>query len=160
MKVLVIGNGGREHALAWKISQSPRVTNVYVAPGNAGTAKDATNVPIAVTDQEGLLRFATNCAARTRSNRLRTSHFGPPDAPSIVENASGSQPPSRMRLSADLPARTVRSSDIPLRARPFIRHPTPPQPVPRQMRLMRKQLSCLPRICRAKSGVSPAPKWS
>lgn len=58
MKVLVIGNGGREHALAWKISQSPRVTNVYVAPGNAGTAKDATNVPIAVTDQEGLLRFA------------------------------------------------------------------------------------------------------
>ena len=58
MKVLVIGNGGREHALAWKISQSPRVTEVYVAPGNAGTAIDATNVPIPVTDQEGLLEFA------------------------------------------------------------------------------------------------------
>ncbi len=58
MKVLVIGNGGREHALAWKISQSPRVTQVYVAPGNAGTATDATNIPIAVTDQEGLLQFA------------------------------------------------------------------------------------------------------
>ena len=58
MKVLVVGNGGREHALAWKISQSPRVEQVYVAPGNAGTARDATNVPIAVSDHEGLIRFA------------------------------------------------------------------------------------------------------
>jgi len=38
MKVLVIGGGGREHALAWKLKQSPRVNNVFVAPGNAGTA--------------------------------------------------------------------------------------------------------------------------
>ncbi|MGB1192378.1 MAG: phosphoribosylamine--glycine ligase N-terminal domain-containing protein, partial [Pseudomonadales bacterium] len=38
MQVLVIGNGGREHALAWKLSQSPKVETVYVAPGNAGTA--------------------------------------------------------------------------------------------------------------------------
>ncbi|MDG2220802.1 MAG: phosphoribosylamine--glycine ligase [Rubripirellula sp.] len=58
MKVLVVGNGGREHALAWKISQSPRVTEVFVAPGNAGTARDATNVPIEATDQAGLIRFA------------------------------------------------------------------------------------------------------
>ncbi len=58
MKVLVIGNGGREHALAWKIKQSPRVDRVFVAPGNAGTAMDAENVDIAATDIEGLVRFA------------------------------------------------------------------------------------------------------
>ncbi len=40
MKVLVIGNGGREHALGWKAAQSPRVDTVYVAPGNAGTARN------------------------------------------------------------------------------------------------------------------------
>jgi len=43
MKVLVIGNGGREHALAWKIAQSPTVDKVYVAPGNAGTARKREN---------------------------------------------------------------------------------------------------------------------
>ncbi|RMF38456.1 MAG: phosphoribosylamine--glycine ligase, partial [Planctomycetota bacterium] len=58
MKVLVIGNGGREHALAWKIKQSPRVDRVFVAPGNAGTAIDAENVDIAADDIEGLIRFA------------------------------------------------------------------------------------------------------
>ncbi|QDT02486.1 Phosphoribosylamine--glycine ligase [Rubripirellula lacrimiformis] len=58
MKVLVVGGGGREHALAWKISQSPRVEQVFVAPGNAGTARDATNVPIAATDKPALIAFA------------------------------------------------------------------------------------------------------
>lgn len=58
MKVLVVGNGGREHALAWKLGQSPRVEKVYVAPGNAGTARDADNVAIAATDIEGLVQFA------------------------------------------------------------------------------------------------------
>ena len=58
MKVLVVGGGGREHALAWKISQSDRVTQVFVAPGNAGTAKDATNVPISATDPSALIEFA------------------------------------------------------------------------------------------------------
>lgn len=60
MKILIIGNGGREHALAWKIRQSPRVKDVFVAPGNAGTAREATNVPIAVDDIAGLVRFAKN----------------------------------------------------------------------------------------------------
>ena len=58
MKVLVVGNGGREHALAWKISQSPRVEQVFVAPGNAGTARDATNVPISVSNHAKLIQFA------------------------------------------------------------------------------------------------------
>lgn len=58
MKVLVVGSGGREHALAWKLKASPRVERLFVAPGNAGTAVDAENVPIAADDLAGLLRFA------------------------------------------------------------------------------------------------------
>ena len=62
MKVLVIGSGGREHALAWKLAQSPRVTNVFVAPGNAGTALEdtMTNVNLSVSDLDGLVTFAEN----------------------------------------------------------------------------------------------------
>lgn len=60
MKVLIIGGGGREHALAWKVAQSARVAGVYVAPGNAGTATepDVTNVAIAASDLDGLEAFA------------------------------------------------------------------------------------------------------
>jgi len=58
INVLVVGSGGREHALAWKISQSPRAAEVFVAPGNAGTAVDATNVDIAQDDHKALIRFA------------------------------------------------------------------------------------------------------
>ncbi len=57
MKVLVIGSGGREHALAWKLGQSPKVEKVYVAPGNAGTAQDAENVPISEKDFPELINF-------------------------------------------------------------------------------------------------------
>jgi phosphoribosylamine--glycine ligase len=60
MKILVIGSGGREHALAWKLAQSPRVEEVLVAPGNAGTAREprVRNAAVAVTDVDGLLRLA------------------------------------------------------------------------------------------------------
>ncbi|GBD27641.1 Phosphoribosylamine--glycine ligase [bacterium HR30] len=58
MRVLVIGGGGREHALAWKIRQSPQVEKVYCAPGNAGIAQVAEVVPIPADDVPGLLRFA------------------------------------------------------------------------------------------------------
>jgi len=60
MKVLIIGNGGREHALAWKASQSPQVSQVFVAPGNAGTALEPAlkNVAIGVLDIPALLSFA------------------------------------------------------------------------------------------------------
>ncbi len=58
MKVLVVGGGGREHALVWKISQSPSVTKLYCAPGNAGISKQATLLPIKANDLNGLLDFA------------------------------------------------------------------------------------------------------
>jgi phosphoribosylamine--glycine ligase len=58
LKVLVIGKGGREHALCWKLKESPRVTAVYCAPGNAGTALDVQNVAIEPSDFRGLVQFA------------------------------------------------------------------------------------------------------
>ena len=60
MKVLVIGSGGREHALAWKLAQSPRISEVLVAPGNAGTAHEdkCRNVDVAASDIDGLLALA------------------------------------------------------------------------------------------------------
>lgn len=58
MKVLIIGGGGREHALAWKIKQSPKVNRIFCAPGNPGTADIAENVDIAADDVDGLLHFA------------------------------------------------------------------------------------------------------
>ena len=70
MKILVVGSGGREHALAWKIGQSPRVERVFVAPGNAGTAADAENVAIPATDVPKLLDFA-------RQNRVDLTVVGP-----------------------------------------------------------------------------------
>ena len=70
MKVLVIGNGGREHALAWKVKQSSRVERVFVAPGNAGTAIDAENVDIGAEDVPKLLKFA-------RDNQIDFTVVGP-----------------------------------------------------------------------------------
>lgn len=58
MKVLVVGSGGREHALVWKLAQSPNVTRIYCAPGNAGTALLAENIRIKDDDLDGLLDFA------------------------------------------------------------------------------------------------------
>lgn len=58
LKLLIIGSGGREHALLWKLKQNPRITECYVAPGNAGTGRLATNVPIEATEISRLLEFA------------------------------------------------------------------------------------------------------
>lgn len=80
MNVLVIGNGGREHALAWKIKQSARADRVFVAPGNAGTAMDAENVPIAGDDFPALIQFA-------KENQVELTVVGPeaPLAAGIVD---------------------------------------------------------------------------
>jgi phosphoribosylamine---glycine ligase len=70
MNILIVGNGGREHALAWKIGQSSRADRVFVAPGNAGTAEDAENVDIPATDVKGLLAFA-------KQNKIEFTVVGP-----------------------------------------------------------------------------------
>jgi len=78
MKVLVIGNGGREHALAWKAAQSPLVETVFVAPGNAGTALEPTlqNVAISATDIPALVNFA-------QSEKIDLTIVGP-EAPLVI----------------------------------------------------------------------------
>ena len=76
MKILVIGSGGREHALVWKLSQSPLVEKVYCAPGNAGTAIDAENVNIPPEDVSRLIRFA-------RDNKIDLTVVGP-EAPLVA----------------------------------------------------------------------------
>ena len=58
MKVLLLGSGGREHALAWKIAQSPKIEKLYIAPGNAGTNAVGENVEIKATDFPALKAFA------------------------------------------------------------------------------------------------------
>ena len=69
MKVLVVGNGGREHALAWEIRQSPRLTQLWIAPGNAGTAQESENVPIAADDITGIVAFAKNADFQQRPDK-------------------------------------------------------------------------------------------
>jgi phosphoribosylamine---glycine ligase len=73
MKVLVIGSGGREHALCWKLRQSPRVTDLFCAPGNAGTEALGRNVAIPVGDIDGLAKFAA-------STGIDLTVVGPDDA--------------------------------------------------------------------------------
>ena len=72
MKILVIGSGGREHALAWKLSQSPRVERIFCAPGNGGTEQLGQNVALAANDLTGLVRFA-------RENAIDLTVVGPDD---------------------------------------------------------------------------------
>src|SRR5262245_33671400 len=72
MKILVIGKGGREHALAWKLAQSPRADTVFVAPGNAGTAREFVNVPFDYREPEKLVRFA-------KSEQIGLTVVGPED---------------------------------------------------------------------------------
>ncbi|MCG6268077.1 phosphoribosylamine--glycine ligase [Vibrio furnissii] len=78
MRVLIIGSGGREHALGWKVAQNPAVETVFIAPGNAGTALEAKlqNVDIAVEDVAGLVAFAQN-------NAIELTIVGP-EAPLVI----------------------------------------------------------------------------
>ncbi len=116
MNVLVIGSGGREHALAWKIAQSPRVDRIFVAPGNAGTAADAENVDLSATDFPALIRFA-------KQNKVGLSVIGPeaPLAAGIVDafQAEGLKVFGPNKAAAELEASKVfcrnllRSADVP-----------------------------------------------
>ncbi|MCI0361267.1 MAG: phosphoribosylamine--glycine ligase [Planctomycetaceae bacterium] len=78
MRVLIVGSGGREHALAWKIAQSPRAEQVFVAPGNADTAREGLceNVPIAADDIPALVKFA-------KASRIDLTVVGP-EAPLVA----------------------------------------------------------------------------
>jgi phosphoribosylamine--glycine ligase len=81
MKVLVVGSGGREHAMAWKLAQSPKVQQVFVAPGNGGTAKDKNLVNVPITDLQQLRQWAI-------SNGMGLTLVGPeaPLAAGIVDD--------------------------------------------------------------------------
>jgi phosphoribosylamine--glycine ligase len=72
MKILVVGSGGREHALAWKLGRSPHAEHIFCAPGNAGTAEVAENVAISAGDLNALVRFA-------KENRIDLTVIGPDD---------------------------------------------------------------------------------
>src|SRR5580765_1211405 len=76
MKVLVVGQGGREHALVWKLAQSPLVTQLFCAPGNAGTAIDAVNVDIGAANIAGLVKFA-------KAEKIELTVVGP-EAPLVT----------------------------------------------------------------------------
>ena len=80
MNILVIGSGGREHALAWKLAQSPKAQKVYVAPGNGGTARDARLVNVSITDVKALADFA-------EANKITLTVVGPeaPLAAGVVD---------------------------------------------------------------------------
>ena len=80
MKVLVIGGGGREHALAWKLAQSPKVQTVYVAPGNGGTATDPQLENVPITDIVELRNWA-------KENKIALTVVGPevPLAADVVD---------------------------------------------------------------------------
>ena len=80
MNILVIGSGGREHALAWKLAQSPKAGKVYVAPGNGGTARDARLVNVPITDIQALADFA-------QANKIVLTVVGPeaPLAAGVVD---------------------------------------------------------------------------
>src|SRR4030095_4300155 len=73
MKILVVGSGGREHALAWKLRQSPHAERLFCAPGNAGTADLGANVAIPAADLGALVRFA-------KENRVDLTVVGPDDS--------------------------------------------------------------------------------
>ena len=128
MNVLVIGKGGREHALVWKLAQSPRVERVFCAPGNAGTALDGVNVAIEPTDFEGLTRFA-------RSENVGLTVVGPEDplALGIVDvfEKAGlrifgpSRDASLLEASKAFAKQLMRSADVPTAEFRIFDHPDP-----------------------------------
>jgi phosphoribosylamine---glycine ligase len=128
MKVLVIGKGGREHALVWKVAQSPRVTRVYCAPGNAGTEEEATNVPIEASEFERLISFC-------RKESIELTVVGPEDplAAGIVDafqNAGlrifgPSREAAQLEASKVFAKQLMRDADVPTAEFRICDHPDP-----------------------------------
>jgi phosphoribosylamine---glycine ligase len=128
MKVLVIGKGGREHALVWKLAQSPRVERVFCAPGNAGTGEDGVNVPIEPTDFDALTRLA-------RKEAIGLTVVGPeePLALGIVDafRKAGlrvfgpSREAARLEASKVFAKQLMRHADVPTAEFRIFDHPDP-----------------------------------
>src|SRR5262249_36374611 len=128
MKILVVGKGGREHALVWKLAQSPLVDQVFCAPGNAGTALDGVNVPIEATDFDALIRF-------TKKEKIELTVVGPEDPLSrgIVDafQSEGLKIFGPSRAAAQLEASKVfakklmRDADVPTAEFRVFDHPDP-----------------------------------
>jgi phosphoribosylamine---glycine ligase len=133
MNVLVVGKGGREHALVWKLAQSPRAGKVFCAPGNAGTARDGTNVPMDPTDFDRLARFCKKEAvglvvigpedplALGLSDYLRqrgVKVFGPSQAAARVESSKVFA--KTLMRHADVPTAEFRIFDHPEPARTYL----------------------------------------
>jgi phosphoribosylamine--glycine ligase len=128
MKVLVVGKGGREHALVWKLAQSPRVTRVFCAPGNAGTAEDGVNVPIQPNDFDGLIRLA-------KQEGIRLTIIGPEDplASGIVDAFQKerlrvfgpSRQAAQLEASKVFAKQLMRHADVPTSEFRVFDHPEP-----------------------------------
>jgi phosphoribosylamine--glycine ligase len=128
MKVLVIGKGGREHALVWKLARSPRAARVFCAPGNAGTAEDGVNVSIEPTDFDALIRFA-------KKEQIGLTMVGPeePLARGIVDvfQKEGlrifgpSQEAARLEASKVFAKQLMRHADVPTAEFRVCDHPDP-----------------------------------
>jgi phosphoribosylamine--glycine ligase len=128
MKVLVVGKGGREHALVWKLAQSPRVTRVYCAPGNAGTAEEGVNIPIEVNDFDALVRFA-------RQEGVSLTVVGPEEPLSlgivdIFHNAGlrvfgPSKEAAQLEASKAFAKQLMRHADVPTSEFRVFDHPDP-----------------------------------
>src|SRR6266481_5745965 len=84
MRVLVVGSGGREHALTWGIGASPLCDKLYCAPGNAGIAEEAECVPIAADNIERLVAFAVD-----QLSSVGIKAFGPSAAAAVLEGSKG-----------------------------------------------------------------------
>ncbi len=134
MKVLVIGKGGREHALVWKLAQSPRVERVYCAPGNAGTAIEGVNVPLDASDFDRLVHFvkkegvgltivgpeeplARGIVDHFHKHELRI--FGPTKAAAKLESSKVFA--KTMMRNADVPTAEWKTFDHPDPARHYVR---------------------------------------
>jgi phosphoribosylamine---glycine ligase len=128
MKVLVVGKGGREHALVWKLAQSPRVERVFCAPGNAGTALDGENVPIDVNEFDKLIRFA-------KKEGIGLTVIGPEDplANGIVDAFQKerlrvfgpTKAAARIEASKVFSKRLMRHADVPTAEFEVFDHPQP-----------------------------------
>src|SRR5262249_11428093 len=128
MRILVVGKGGREHALVWKLAQSPRAERVYCAPGNAGTAADGINVPIDANDFDALVRFA-------RKEGIGLTVVGPeePLANGIVDHFQKNdlrifgptQAAAQLEASKAFAKQVMRDADVPTAEFRVCDHPDP-----------------------------------